>query len=125
MSTIKIIKSNPALRAKEIKALAEWYRDALGFKINFFWGEPISFSMVERGSVEFGIAARDATYGPISAFVIVEGVDELYAEFISRKVATSRVPTVQPYGMKDFDLTDPEGNRLCFGESMECEPAKG
>jgi hypothetical protein len=25
----------------------------------------------------------------------------------------------QPYRMRDFDLFDPEGNRVCFGEALE------
>jgi hypothetical protein len=24
-----------------------------------------------------------------------------------------------PYRMRDFDLLDPEGNRICFGEAIE------
>ncbi|HKF47439.1 MAG TPA: hypothetical protein VKB38_08785 [Terracidiphilus sp.] len=47
------------------------------------------------------------------------GVDALYAEFIEREVAISREIGDQPYRMSDFDLFDPEGNRVCFGEASE------
>lgn len=125
MPTIELRSVSPALRAIDIKALAEWYRDALGFEILFLYGNPTSYAMVRRGGVTLAIARKDATFGPISGYVEIKGVDAIYAEFRSRGVQTSRPPTVADYGMKDFDLTDPDGNRLCFGESTEdCEPAK-
>jgi uncharacterized glyoxalase superfamily protein PhnB len=126
MSNVRLLKTNPTLRAKDIKALAEWYRDAVGFEILFLWGDPTEYAMIRHGPVEFGIARQDAHFGPISAYAHLEGVDAFHAELTSRGVSASRSPTVQPYGMKDFDVTDPSGNRICFGEATgEGEEAAG
>lgn len=119
MANVNLMKVNPTLRADDIKALAEWYRDAMGFDVLFLWGEPASDATVRRGGIEFGIALREAAFGPISAYAHVQGIDGLYEEWQARKVTTSRTPTNQPYGMRDFDVTDPAGNRICFGEALE------
>src|SRR5580700_10427542 len=116
MNAIKLLKVSPTLRADDIKALAEWYRDSLGFEVLFLWGEPAIYAMIRRGSIEFGIGKKEPAFGPISAYAQVEGVEPLYAEWEAHGVKASRVPTVQPYGMKDFDLTDSSGNRICYGE---------
>ncbi len=125
MDNVRLLKTIPALRADDIKILAEWYRDAMGFEILFLWGDPAEYAVIRRGPVEFGIARQDALFGPISTYTYVEGVDALHAELVGRGVSASRSPSVQPYGMKDFDVTDPSGNRICFGEATEESDAVG
>lgn len=115
----RLLYANPGLRARDVKALAAWYRDALGFEIRFLWQDPPTFAMVGRDAIRLAIGPADGAFGPGTAYVHVEGVDALYAEFVARKVAIHRPIEVTDYGMKDFDLYDPDGNRLCFGETME------
>ncbi|HUB51613.1 MAG TPA: glyoxalase superfamily protein [Terracidiphilus sp.] len=115
----RILYVNPTLRARDVKALAEWYRDALGFEIRLFWGDPPSHAIVGRDQIRLGIAPLESNFGPSAAYIHVTGVNELYAEFVSRNVPINRPLELTDYRMKDFDLIDPEGNRLCFGEMIE------
>jgi uncharacterized glyoxalase superfamily protein PhnB len=110
---------NPTLRARDVQALAAWYRDALGFEIRLLWQEPPTYAMVGRDAIRLAIAPRDAEFGPAAAYLHVEGVDDLYREFAGRGVTIHRPLEVTDYRMKDFDLYDPDGNRLCFGETVE------
>jgi uncharacterized glyoxalase superfamily protein PhnB len=110
---------NPTLRARDVKALSEWYRDALGFEIRLLWQDPPTHAMVGRDGIRLAIAPRDAQFGPASAYLHVEGVDDLYAEFLARNVAMLHPPEVTDYRMKDFALCDPEGNWLTIGETVE------
>ncbi|MGD0367731.1 MAG: glyoxalase superfamily protein [Acidobacteriaceae bacterium] len=119
MSAIRLWAVHPTLRATDIRKLAEWYRDFLGFEIRLLWGDPVTHGVIRRDEVRLGIAVRDANFGPVSAYLMLDGVDQLYAEFLARNVTPNRPPEVTDYRMKDFDLTDPEGNRLCFGEPIE------
>ena len=50
------------------------------------------------------------------AYVQLRGVDALFAELTARGVATASDPADRPYGMRDFELVDPFGNRIAFGE---------
>jgi uncharacterized glyoxalase superfamily protein PhnB len=51
----------------------------------------------------------------------VTDVDALYQELKSRGANTLNEPKDYPYGMRDFDVTDLDGNQLCFG--MESKPS--
>jgi uncharacterized glyoxalase superfamily protein PhnB len=115
----RILYVNPTLRAHDVKTLAEWYRDALGFEFRLLWGDPPSHAIVGRDDIRLGIAPRDSNFGPSAAYIHVTGVSELYAEFVSRNVSINRPLETTDYRMKDFDLIDLDGNRLCFGEMVE------
>jgi uncharacterized glyoxalase superfamily protein PhnB len=119
MTTPRLIEATATLRAGDVTALAEWYRDKLGFAISMSWGEPAEYARVQRDAVELAIGRLDARFGPSSVYAIVSGVDALYAEFVSRGVTIARPISNAPYRMRDFDLFDPEGNRICFGEPIE------
>jgi uncharacterized glyoxalase superfamily protein PhnB len=58
---------------------------------------------------------RQPGHGAINVFVT--GVDALYQELKSRGARTMEEPADRPYGMRDFDIVDLDGNQLCFGES--------
>ena len=47
--------------------------------------------------------------------VFVTDVDALYQELKSRGAKTLKAPQDYPYGMRDFDVEDLDGNSLCFG----------
>jgi uncharacterized glyoxalase superfamily protein PhnB len=119
MATPRLVEVTATLRAGDVRSLAEWYRDKLGFDLTMSWGEPAEYARVQRDGVELAMGRLDARFGPMSAYVIVTGVDALYAEFLARGVAMGREIGDQPYRMRDFDLFDPEGNRICFGEAIE------
>jgi len=42
-------------------------------------------------------------------------VDALYHELQSKRARTVKEPKDYPYGMRDFDIHDLDGNQLCFG----------
>jgi catechol 2,3-dioxygenase-like lactoylglutathione lyase family enzyme len=119
MTAPRLIEATATLRAGDVTALAEWYRDKLGFTISMSWGEPAEYARVQRDGVELAIGRLGPQFGPSSVYAIVSGVDALHAEFVSRCVTMARAISNAPYRMRDFDLLDPEGNRICFGEPIE------
>ena len=119
MTASKLIEATATLRASDVTGLAEWYRDKLGFAITMSWGEPAEYARVQRDSVELAIGSLGGEFGPSSTYTIVTGVDALYEEFLGRGVKMGREISNAPYRMRDFDLFDPEGNRICFGETLE------
>ena len=53
--------------------------------------------------------------GQGAVYVFVTEVDALYQELKSRGADTINEPKDYPYGMRDFDVKDIDGNQLCFG----------
>lgn len=53
--------------------------------------------------------------GQSAASVFTADVDAFYAEITGRGATALSPPDDRPYGMRDFDILDPDGNSLCFG----------
>jgi uncharacterized glyoxalase superfamily protein PhnB len=92
--------------------------DVLGFKIEFTYGEPTFYAGVERDDVTIHLPAarqtkRQVGQGAINVFVTE--VDAIYEELKSRGARVLNEPKDRPYGMRDFDIDDLDGNRLTFG----------
>ena len=90
----------------------------LGFHTEFLYGQPTFYAGVERDGVVIHLQAasetkRQAGQGAVNIFVT--DVDEQYQELKSRGARTLNEPKDYPYGMRDFDINDLDGNQLCFG----------
>ncbi len=103
---------------QDVLRSVEYYRDVLGFRTEFTYGEPTFYAGVERDAVIIHLQAADRTkrhpgHGAVNVFVT--DVDALYEELKSRGARLLNEPKDYPYGMRDFDLNDLDGNHLCFG----------
>lgn len=107
---------------RDVLASVAYYRDVLGFDVAFTYGEPVFYGGVERGDVLIHLqAASDTTrqcgQGAINIFVTE--VDALYESVKARGANLLIAPGDRPYGLRDFSLNDPDGNRLTFGEEID------
>ena len=107
-----------------MKSIA-FYRDKLGFDLTFSWGEPVTYAVLNREEA-VGIHLVKRTEGTHShlpsqtaLFVFVYDVDALYEEYSAMQVSFLTKPQDREYGMRDFDLKDPDGYILTFGTSLE------
>jgi len=105
---------------QDVLRSVEHYRDVLGFRVEFTYGEPTFYAGIERDNVAIHLQAASETkrqpgHGAINVFVT--DVDPLYQELKARGARTTEEPADRPYGMRDFDIVDLDGNLLCFGES--------
>jgi catechol 2,3-dioxygenase-like lactoylglutathione lyase family enzyme len=103
---------------RDVLQSVEYFRNALGFHIEFTDGEPTFYAGVERDGVVIHLQAASETkrppgHGAVNVFVT--DVDALYLELKSRGAWTLNEPKDYPYGMRDFDVHDLDGNHLCFG----------
>ena len=103
---------------QDVLRSVEHYRDVLGFHTEFMYGQPTFYAGVERDGVAIHLQAASETkrqpgHGAVNVFVA--DVDALYQELKARGARTLNEPKDYPYGMRDFDITDLDGNQLCFG----------
>ncbi len=113
----KLIKACPQFPAADVRKTAEWYRDRLGFRIVRLKANE-NFAIVERDGVEihFWTCGDRHIAEHTSAYVRVddiEGVHKLMGE-ASLGGTISKVAE-RDWGMREFYVTDPEGNLLKFG----------
>lgn len=115
----RLLYVHPTLRARSVLALAAWYRDQLGFEIGFLYQDRPTHAVIRRDEIRLGIAPRDPEFGSISLYVFFDDVEAFHAECLARGVRTNRALEITDYHMRDFDLSDPDSNRICFGEAVE------
>jgi catechol 2,3-dioxygenase-like lactoylglutathione lyase family enzyme len=119
----------PYFLVQDVRATAEYYRDRLGFQFERFWGAGPSFTMVWRrgvtimlGRLEGGPGMPNAKVaddvGVWDAYVWVDDADALYAEYKAAGVRIARDICDQPYNCRDFDVEDPNGYIVCFGQDL-------
>lgn len=120
----------PFLLVPDVFSTAEYYRDALGFEFEQFWGEPPRFVMVRRDGITImlrshadlgaDVARPNHARVPHSfdAYVWVEDVDALHAELAQRGARVLYPPCDQPHDCREFEIEDPNGYRICFGQDL-------
>jgi len=110
---------------QDVLRSVEHYRDVLGFRVDFTYGEPTFYAGVERDNVAIHLQAASETkrlpgHGAINVFVT--GVDTLYQELKSKGVRTMEEPADRPYGMRDFDINDLDGISSASGSRRAADP---
>lgn len=103
---------------KDIAASLAYYRDKLGFQVAFEYGTPVFYGGLCEGEVSLHVRAAShfknlPGQGAVSIFV--DDVDALHADLVKRGATVLTAPADQPYGLRDFDVADPDGNMLYFG----------
>jgi uncharacterized glyoxalase superfamily protein PhnB len=99
------------------KALA-YYRDVLGFSGDFVWGNPPYYAVLCLGDAAVHLNANAPAATSIVC-IFCTGVDALHAELAGRGATIKRAPQDEPYGMREFEVTDADGHCLVFGEPVK------
>lgn len=123
MSDVALKSVVPILFVRDVTATATYFKNKLGFGIDFLHGAPPFYGSVSRDAVCLHLrfvgqpnftelAAREISL--ILATIEVSDVQALFAEFKGRGVEFPQTPTRQPWGGTDFKVRDPDGNVISF-----------
>jgi catechol 2,3-dioxygenase-like lactoylglutathione lyase family enzyme len=120
----------PVFLVDDVAMTADYYRDMLGFSVDFLWGEPPSYASVSRGEtvLHFSKAEPPGRRNSVSAagagngtdvYLIVAGIEDVFREMKRHGVRILKEPQTYPYGMREFNLEDVNGYRIIIGEVVE------
>jgi len=114
----------PVVFVSNVEASATFFRDELGFVIDFLHGNPPFYGSVSRGGARLhlrfvhelviGPEVREREDGLLSAFIVVENVKSLFAEYKAAGVKFAHPLRKEPWGASAFTVLDPDGNWICF-----------
>jgi catechol 2,3-dioxygenase-like lactoylglutathione lyase family enzyme len=106
----------PAFAAKDYEGLVNFYCDVLGFEARF---KTDVYAVLYRDEVQLHIyPERDGMEGGNnSAYFFVEGVDKIYEGLRERAMIVHPISD-QDYGLRDFLLADPEGNKIGIAQRL-------
>lgn len=115
MSDIVVKSAVPILCVSDVPASAAFYREKLGFEIDFLYGEPPFYGSVSRGEACLHLrAAPPIAMESILATIEVSDIQKLFEEFAGRGTALVQTPARQPWGGTDILVRDPDGNVISF-----------
>jgi uncharacterized glyoxalase superfamily protein PhnB len=107
----------PELPVDDVAAALRHYRDVLGFGVNYAQGD---IAVMDRDAITVLLIARTPAHRGIgSLYAYVRDVDALHAELVATGADVQGEPVSQPWGLREFDVHDPFGNRLRLGEPFE------
>jgi catechol 2,3-dioxygenase-like lactoylglutathione lyase family enzyme len=115
---MKISGAATVLQVKDLETALAFYRDVLGFTEDFRYDE---YAGIHRDELCLHLCAhtfwkRPTGGGAVSIFC--DEVDQYCADIQSRGATIHGEPADREYGMRDFVVSDPDGNVLTFGCSM-------
>jgi predicted enzyme related to lactoylglutathione lyase len=113
---VKVTRLIPTFSVRDMGRAANWYRDVLGWAVQFSDG---GYAGVEVDGQILFLAQLEAPGepGPSQMYVrLAGGVDEYAERVVKRGGAPYNMPKNQPYGMREFNIRDPDGNFLHIGQ---------
>ena len=119
----QIINSLYVLAVRDLHVSTRYYMDVLGFQKDPIDAAGWSFLSRDRIRLMLG-ECRDAQpageLGDHSYFAYwnVEGIDDLYREFVSKGALVTSVPINKPWGLREFGLRTPDGHRITCGQTI-------
>lgn len=122
------IRSMTILNVRDVLKSLEFY-EKVGFESHGAWGDPPKFCIIQRGDVTLALDRSEATELPLNqwwaCYIYVEDAEALKAELTEHGVETTDMHRPTEYGCIDFDVIDPDGHRLAFGQSLNPVPGPG
>jgi len=116
----------PVISVDDLSGALDYYQRVLGFTRDWLWGEPPTVAGLYRDRIELQLAQRGklGPAGPSHVYLRGSGVDALFEELSGAGVKIHEPIADRPYGLRDFAVLDPSGNRLDFGAPLgEAKPA--
>jgi catechol 2,3-dioxygenase-like lactoylglutathione lyase family enzyme len=124
------VSIEPFLKCSDIKVSLNFYTNLLDFKVvQAPDPDPEAFMSMyaylkrEESFIHLSQHAGDGVFGNV-IYVQVKDIDEIYTAFLNNglkkqeKSGIAMEPVEQAWGMKEFYVADPDGNRIRFGQQI-------
>jgi uncharacterized glyoxalase superfamily protein PhnB len=127
-SPITIAGTAPVLLVEDVSMAVAYYCVILGFQVEFTQNE--QYMGVFRDGVHVHLAASNGAplhsnrvawtekFKPADVNFFVSDVDALYAEVKAKGATVDGPPRDEPYGVRDFQVTDLNGYMLRFNQIL-------
>ncbi len=129
----RLVTLQPMLAVTDLPRTIEFYRAKMGFELMGTFGDPAVWCHLRRDGVDlmFNAPPRESVVRDVPAksreyqvfYVHTDDVAGVRAELSGRGVAVSPL-RVTVYGMKEFDVRDPEGYWLMFAQDTDEPPTE-
>lgn len=116
-SARQLLQALPGLPLSDVARGVEYYQRVLGFHVNYaqhdlgvLYRDDVTVLLIQRKPEHSGVAFCEA---------YVHDADALHAELVGRGAQVQGAPVSHPWGLRDFQVLDQEGNRIAFAQPFE------
>ena len=120
----RIVDSRCVLAVRNLRESTRFYVDVLGFQRDFGDGSD-GWSFLSRDAFKLMLGecpdekpASELGNHSYVAYLLVEGLDQLYEEVSARGAEVISQPVTEPWGIREFSIRTPDGHRIRFGEPI-------
>lgn len=116
-----IRSATPVLRTGDYLKAKDFYTDVLGFTCSEEGGEPPKFGIFRREDAMIfvnGHNGADADYDHWRAYFHIDDIEAFAQEIRDAGGVLTKDISATVYEMREFEVTDPDGNVLCFGAQV-------
>ncbi|MFW6060970.1 MAG: bleomycin resistance protein [Phycisphaeraceae bacterium] len=113
---MKITAAATVLPVRDIDQSLRYFTEVLGFTQEFRFDNYASIER-DRALIHLSQQGNPNTAAPGSGgiYIFCDEVDDFYSEITARGATVGGEPQDYPYGMRDFVVHDPDGNKVSFG----------
>lgn len=116
-----IINSRYVLAVRDLEVSTKYYVDVLGFRKDPIDAAGWSFLTRDTVRVMLGECPDAQPAGELGdhsyfAYWNVEDIDDFYRELVSKGALVTSPPANQPWGLREFGLSTPDGHRIVCGQ---------
>jgi catechol 2,3-dioxygenase-like lactoylglutathione lyase family enzyme len=126
----RVRATTPLLVVADLQRALDFYCDKLGFIEPAVHGEPPCFAMINRDGFDLmlslaGPDSRGKPNGGDGTWDVYVSVTDVAAESEALRAAgvvLDRGPTDTFYDMREIEVLDPDGHRICFAQDISASP---
>ena len=119
----EVLRAHPQIFVTDMERAIHFYRDRLGFSVEYLYGEPPYYGLivrdaaamnlrhVDRPPMNEGLRDREQL---LAATVVVRNAKALFVGLEEAGLAFHQRYREQPWGAHDFIVADPDGNLVHF-----------
>lgn len=119
----RFLRATPVLMSGDYPRSRAFYERTLGFSVAEEGGDPPRFGIFARDQAVLFVNAWEGAPTPNpaiwNAYLHVSEIDGLFDDLQRADAPITRPIEDTVYGMREFEVTDPDGNVICFGEDTE------
>ena len=112
------------IAVQNLQSAALYYQDVLGFSIRDIGDD--GWRLFERdgclimaGHCPDSIPARELGDHSYFAYLVVDDVDQYFADISGRGAELIKLLKSEPWGMREFGVRTNDGHRIMFGQEIE------
>lgn len=117
-ANIECDQVNAGLAVSDIPGAVDFYRNRLGFKFGFSWGDPPTFAGVTLGNVQMFLQKGTPDPQGCTVYFMVGNADQLYEFHRANGVDVAAEIGDREYGIRDYTVRDLHGYYLTFGHNL-------